>query len=54
LLAEPYQLPQGLVCLSASIGIAQYPLDADNAQALINHADAAMYRIKQQGNKQVR
>lgn len=49
LLAQPYQLEQGMVSLSASIGIAQYPLDADNAQALISCADAAMYRVKQQG-----
>ena len=49
LLAQPYQLEQGTVSLSASIGIAQYPFDADNAQALISYADAAMYRVKQQG-----
>lgn len=54
LLAEPYQVEQGVVHLSASIGLAQYPIDADNAQALINHADAAMYRVKQQGNKLAR
>lgn len=54
LLAEPYQVEQSLVHLSASIGFALYPTDADNAQALINHADAAMYRVKQQSNKLAR
>lgn len=49
MLAQPYQLPQGDISLSASIGVAQYPVDADNAQELIQHADAAMYRMKQRG-----
>lgn len=54
LLAEPYQLNNAQVRLSASIGIAQFPADADNAMALINHADAAMYRAKQQGGASAR
>jgi diguanylate cyclase len=37
------------VTVSASIGIAQYPGDGEDAQALIAHADAAMYSIKQAG-----
>jgi len=49
LLEQPYQLAHDKVLLSASIGIACYPIDADNVQALIGHADAAMYRSKQQG-----
>ena len=48
-LAKPYQLENGVVSLSASIGIACYPADADTAPAMICHADAAMYRAKQQG-----
>lgn len=47
LLQQPYQLAHGTVTLSASIGIAYYPADADNVKALIGHADAAMYRSKQ-------
>lgn len=47
ILAQPYPLPQGCVALSASIGIACFPADGNNVQTLINHADAAMYRIKQ-------
>ncbi len=46
LLAQPYQLPEGAVTLSASIGIAQFPADGDNIQTLIGVADAAMYRLK--------
>ena len=54
LLAEPYPLAQGTATVSASIGIAQFPVDGDSVQALICHADAAMYRAKQQGGAGVR
>ena len=37
------------VTVSASIGIALYPGDGEDAQALLAHADAAMYHIKQAG-----
>ena len=37
------------VTVSASIGIALYPGDGEDAQALLAHADAAMYYIKQAG-----
>lgn len=47
-LAQPYQLPQGLISLSASMGIAHYPADADDVAGLISYADAAMYRAKRQ------
>jgi len=39
--------PGGMV--SASIGIALYPLDADEQAALISHADTALYRAKAEG-----
>jgi diguanylate cyclase (GGDEF)-like protein len=35
--------------LTASIGISVYPDDGDDAQALIDRADAAMYRAKERG-----
>jgi diguanylate cyclase (GGDEF)-like protein len=35
--------------LSASIGIAIYPENADTAAALMSHADTALYRAKQDG-----
>lgn len=41
---EGYSL--GVTC---SLGIASYPEDADSAQALLERADAAMYRAKESG-----
>lgn len=48
-LAKPYHLAIGALSLSASVGVACYPADAHDAQALIGFADAAMYRAKQRG-----
>ncbi|MEE4377754.1 MAG: sensor domain-containing diguanylate cyclase [Candidatus Competibacteraceae bacterium] len=48
-LAMPAVLEQGTVRVHASIGIAVYPDHAQDAEALIQQADAAMYAAKQQG-----
>ena len=45
-LAEPLQVVDYEIVLSASIGIAGYPLDGSNPITLITHADAAMYAAK--------
>jgi diguanylate cyclase (GGDEF)-like protein/PAS domain S-box-containing protein len=37
--------------LTASIGISLYPLDGRNDELLLKHADIAMYRAKQTGNR---
>jgi diguanylate cyclase (GGDEF)-like protein/PAS domain S-box-containing protein len=39
----------GDVPIATSIGIAIFPDDATNRQALLSHADAALYRAKQEG-----
>jgi diguanylate cyclase (GGDEF)-like protein len=44
--ALPYWVGGSNQHLSASIGEALYPHDADNAAGLIHHADQAMYRMK--------
>ncbi|MGR9073918.1 MAG: EAL domain-containing protein, partial [Gammaproteobacteria bacterium] len=48
-LSEPFMLGDDRACVSASIGIALYPEDADNAEDLLRHADQAMYTAKAQG-----
>lgn len=43
---RPYSLPDGIYRLEASIGIACYPTDGGDAEALLAHADRAMYDAK--------
>ena len=48
ILAEPFQLAGKTIQVGASIGIAVYPQDADDAHALCIEADQRMYRTKQE------
>lgn len=48
-LAAPSRVDNHLISLSASIGIALFPEDGDDAATLITRADAAMYSCKKQG-----
>jgi diguanylate cyclase (GGDEF)-like protein len=41
------------VRLSISIGIATFPVDADNSRALVDMADKALYRAKESGRNRV-
>jgi diguanylate cyclase (GGDEF)-like protein len=47
--ARPCTVADREVPLSASVGIAVYPEDGSDGQALLRHADLAMYRAKQEG-----
>lgn len=47
--AEPGHVRDGVICLSASLGIAVYPEDGEDAPTLIRRADQAMYRSKRDG-----
>ncbi len=47
--AEPYLVGNRELRVTASIGIAIYPLDGDNSQALLRDADIAMYSAKAAG-----
>jgi diguanylate cyclase (GGDEF)-like protein/PAS domain S-box-containing protein len=49
MLAEPFLLKGHQCSIGASIGISLYPHDGDDAETLVNKADAAMYRVKEQG-----
>jgi diguanylate cyclase len=48
-LAVPSTLGEHVLSLSASIGISVYPDDGEEAQTLIDRADAAMYDAKRHG-----
>ena len=48
-LARPCTVGDRDVALRASVGIAVYPEDGADGQALLRHADLAMYRAKQEG-----
>ena len=50
LLGEPFHLEGGIdVRIGASIGISLFPDDAETAEMLLQHADTAMYRAKDDG-----
>jgi len=48
-LAAPFDIRGQEAVVTASIGVATFPADGDNAEALLGAADAAMYRAKQSG-----
>jgi diguanylate cyclase len=49
-LEAPFLVDQHVVQTGVSIGIACYPLDSQDAPALLRHADVAMYLAKQAGH----
>ena len=48
-LGSPVEVEGNEVFVTASVGIAAFPADGDDAESLIGAADAAMYRAKQSG-----
>jgi diguanylate cyclase (GGDEF)-like protein len=48
-LGEPFHLKEHRASIGVSIGITVYPSDDHEIDELLKHADAAMYRAKQQG-----
>jgi len=50
-ISQPFMLDENMIYTSVSIGIAQYPANATDAETLLKHADQAMYVAKaQEGN----
>ena len=52
-LAEPCVLPEASISVSASIGVTFFPDDDAEPDALLRHADQAMYRAKQAGRNRL-
>ena len=48
-LADPVDLGEHEVYVSGSIGVSLHPVDGNDVQSLLKHADVAMYRSKEQG-----
>ena len=48
-LLEPFSIADAEFEIGSSIGISIYPHDANDADTLLRHADAAMYEVKQAG-----
>jgi diguanylate cyclase (GGDEF)-like protein/PAS domain S-box-containing protein len=47
--AQPFSIGKQLIQVSASIGVCIYPLDDEDPDTLLRHADQAMYKAKQSG-----
>jgi diguanylate cyclase (GGDEF)-like protein len=48
---QPFRLSQGVHAVGTSIGIALFPTDGDDASALLEKADIAMYSVKTNGKR---
>ena len=53
-LNDVFDLPQGLVHISGSVGIALYPEHAISLETLVQYADMAMYSAKRAGKNRVK
>lgn len=53
-LSAPITIEDRDLFVTPSIGIATYPVDGDNAGALLKNADAAMYKAKEEGRNCIR
>jgi len=53
-ISDPIELEQGVVHVSASIGISLFPDDADSEDMLTRNADTAMYQAKEKGRNNFR
>jgi diguanylate cyclase (GGDEF)-like protein/PAS domain S-box-containing protein len=53
-LRTPFELRGQTLSITASIGIATYPKDGEDAVGLLKHADSAMYLAKEEGRNTLR
>lgn len=48
-LSEPFVIAAKTLCITTSIGVATYPQDGTDSNALLHNADSAMYETKRSG-----
>jgi diguanylate cyclase (GGDEF)-like protein/PAS domain S-box-containing protein len=53
-IAQPHEEPEPPITITASIGVACFPGDADEAETLLSHAKTAMYAAKSGGGNRIR
>jgi diguanylate cyclase (GGDEF)-like protein len=53
LASEPINLPNGPIPITGSFGVASSTVESDHAEALIQTADASLYRAKHEGRNRV-
>jgi len=53
-IAKPLQIAHHELSVTPSVGIAMYPQDGQDFESLVQHADVAMYRAKQDGRNAYR
>ena len=51
-LSQPFKLKKQDFYLTASVGVAMFPLDGENVETLLKNADIAMYKAKEKGKNQ--
>jgi diguanylate cyclase (GGDEF)-like protein len=51
---KPFTIGRRSRLVTTSIGMAVYPEDGEDAENLMKHADAALYRAKREGRNQYR
>ena len=49
MIQKPWEIEQHEFYVTASIGISMYPNDGEDVEALLKHADIAMYNVKESG-----
>jgi diguanylate cyclase (GGDEF)-like protein len=53
-LKHPFEISEHQLYIKTSIGIALYPQDGEDSDTLLKHADAALYKAKEQGRDRYR
>ncbi len=48
-ISQPYTINDTVVSVTTTIGISVFPMDGDDSETLMKHADVAMYHAKEQG-----